>query len=178
MGILTGGYLKMYTKKLQLQLQRQLTSVMLRHNKVQKQVGEMEKQLTRMQQNQNSVFNAQVQAYNYGGYQRIFGIDPNTGQSKINPNDAVAMQTANNAYQAFQQRSAMMAQQQKFLQDEVFEQYRTMQLDPLQNLEESLAMEKASLESRLATIKEQHESAKEMEKDSRKDVVPDYTGQG
>ncbi|HIS35330.1 TPA: hypothetical protein IAC10_01680 [Candidatus Scatousia excrementigallinarum] len=178
MGILTGGYLKMYTKKLQLQLQRQLTSVMLRHNKVQKQVGEMEKQLTRMQQNQNSVFNASMQAANYGAYQSIFGINPQTGQSSINANDAQAMQTANNQYQAAQQYNSIMFQQQKFMMDESFEQFRTMQLEPLQNLEESLAMEKASLESRLATIKEQHESAKEMEKDSRKDVVPDYTGQG
>ena len=170
MGILTGGYLKMYTKKLQLQLQRQLTSVMLRHNKVQKQVGEMEKQLTRMQQNQNSVFNASMQAANYGSYQSIF--------SNLDANDAQAVQNANNQYQAAQQYNAIMFQQQKFIQEEAFEQFRTMQLEPLQNLEESLAMEKASLESRLATVKEQHESAKEMEKDSRKDVVPDYTGQG
>ena len=178
MGLLTGGYLKMYTKKLQLQLQHQLTSVMLRHNRVQKQVGEMERRLTQMQQQQNSTFNATIQAKNYGAYASIFGIDPNTGQSTINPNDVQAMQTANNSYQAAQQRIAVLSQQQKFMMDESFEQFRTMQLEPLQQLEESLAMEKANLESRLATIKEQHESAQAMEKESRKDAVPDYTGQG
>lgn len=178
MGILTGGYLKSYTKKMQLQLQRQLSKVILRFNKVQKQVGDMEKRLTTMQQSQNSVFNSTVQAYNYGAYQSIFGIDPKTGQSTINPNDTVAMQMANNQYQAAQQRIAVMSQQQKFMMDETFDQFRTMQLEPLQNLEESLALEKTNLESRLATIKEQHEAAKEMEKDSRKDAIPDYTGQG
>lgn len=178
MGLLTAGYLKMYTKKLQLSLQRQLTSVMLRHNKVQKQVGEMERRLNQMQQGQNSIFNAQLQAANWTAYNKAFEVDMATGKSTINANDANAMQAANSQYQYQQQLNSVMFQQQKLYQDNVFEEFRTMQLEPLQNLEESLAMEKANLESRLATIKEQNESAKQMEKDSLKDAVPDYTGQG
>lgn len=178
MGLLTAGYLKMYTKKLQLSLQRQLTSVMLRHNKIQKQVGEMERRLNQMQQGQNSIFNSQLQAANWAAYNSAFGVDPATGKSTIDANDANAMQAANSQYQYHQQLNAVMYQQQRLYQENVFEEFRTMQLEPLQQLEESLALEKANLESRLATIKEQNESAKQMEKDSLKDAVPDYTGQG
>lgn len=182
MGILTGGYLKMYTKKLQLQLQRQLTSVMLRYNKVQKQVGEMEKRLTNMQQSQNQVLNSEMQAANAGLYTSVFqglqGAQAANGNTTIDTTQAAAIQQANMLYQQGQQYNSVFFTMKKFNMDESFEQFRTMQLEPLQNLEERLAMEKANLETRLATIKEQNEAAKEMEKDSRKDAIPDYTGQG
>ncbi len=182
MGLLTGGYLKMYTKKLQLQLQHQLTSVMLRHNRVQKQVGEMERRLTQMQQSQNQVINSQMQAANAGLYGSVFqgmgDFKAADGNTQVDTAQAAAIQQANMLYQQGQQYNSVFFTMQKFAMDESFEQFRTMQLEPLQQLEESLAMEKANLESRLATIKEQHESAQAMEKDSRKDAVPDYTGQG
>ena len=115
---------------------------------------------------------------NWNAYNTAFAVDPTTGQSTIDANDANAMQAASSQYQMMQQKNAVLAQQAKLFQENVFEQFRTAQLEPLQQLEESLAMEKASLETRLATIKEQYDAAKQMEKDSIKDVTPDYTGQG
>ena len=81
-------------------------------------------------------------------------------------------------YQQAQQYNSVFFTQQKFLQEQNFDQFRQMQLEPLQQLEESLAIEKANIETRLATVKEQEESAKAMEKQDRKDAVADYTGQG
>lgn len=170
MGFLTGGYLKMYSARLRLQLQHQLTSITMRHNKIQKQVGEMEKRLTQMQQSQTSMCNAQMQADNAGLYQSIF-----TG---LNAEDANAVQMANARYQRGQQLNAVLYQQSKFMQENSFEEIRQMQLEPLQQLEERLAIEKANLETRVATVKEQEDSAKQMEKQDRKDAVADYTGQG
>ena len=177
MGFLTGGYLKMYSARLRLQLQHQLTSITMRHNKIQKQVGEMERRLTQMQQSQTSVFNAQLQASNAGLYQNLFGMDKN-GKLPFDPNDVAAVQMANSKYQQGQQINSVMFQQAKFQQENAFEEIRQMQLEPLQQLEESLAIEKANLETRLSTVKEQEESAKQMEKQDRKDAVADYTGQG
>ena len=178
MGILTAGFLKMYTKKLQLQLQNQLTRVTLQHNKIQKQIANQERMVNQMEQRQNSIFNAGLQVANWNAYNTAFAVDPTTNQSTIDANDANAMQAASSQYQMMQQKNAVLAQQAKLYQENVFEQFRTMQLEPLQQLEETLAMEKASLETRLATVKEQYDAAKQMEKDSIKDVTPDYTGQG
>ncbi len=182
MGFLTGGYLKMYSAKLRLQLQHQLTSITMRHNKVQKQVGEMEKRLTQMQQSQNQMLNASMQAANAGAYSSIFqgmgSFGPANGTNPIDTSQSTQLQQANLMYQQAQQYNSVFFTQQKFLQEQNFDQFRQMQLEPLQQLEESLAIEKANIETRLATVKEQEESAKAMEKQDRKDAVADYTGQG
>lgn len=182
MGFLTGGYLKMYSAKLRLQLQHQLTSITMRHNKVQKQVGEMEKRLTQMQQSQNQMMSASMQAANAGAYASIFqgmgNLGPANGTNQIDTSQATQIQQANLLYQQAQQYNSVFFTQQKFIQEQNFDQFRQMQLEPLQQLEESLAIEKANIETRLATVKEQEESAKAMEKQDRKDAVADYTGQG
>lgn len=182
MGFLTGGYLKMYSARLRLQLQHQLTSITMRHNKIQKQVGEMEKRLTQMQQSQNQMFNGLMQSANAGAYASIFkgmgNLGAFDGSSQIDPSQATAIQAANMQYQQAQQYNSVFFTMKKFNADEGFEQFRQMQLEPLQQLEERLAIEKANLETRVATVKEQEESAKQMEKQDRKDAVADYTGQG
>ena len=101
------------------------------------------------EQRQNSIFNAGLQMANWNAYNTAFAVDPTTGQSTIDANDANAMQAASSQYQMMQQKNAVLAQQAKLFQENVFEQFRTAQLEPLQQLEESLAMEKASLETRL-----------------------------
>ena len=55
---------------------------------------------------------------------------------------------------------------------------RETQLEPLKDMEIALGQRKANIESRLKLIEGQEEAAKQMEKSSQKDFVPEYTGQG
>lgn len=182
MGFLTGAYLKMHAARMRIQLQHQLTSITMRYNRVQKQVGEMEKKLTAMQQQQNQVFNAEMQSANAGAYSSIFqglsGAKPANGSGTVDASQTAALQQANMEYQKAMQQNSVYYTMKKFNVDAEFDQFREMQLEPLKNLEEQLAVEKANLETRVATYKEQEESAKAMEKQDRKDAIADYTGQG
>ena len=74
--------------------------------------------------------------------------------------------------------NAMNAQMTKSLIEQQFEQMSEAQLEPLKNMEEQLAMEKANLESRIKLIEGQEQASREMEKSSQKDFVPEYTGGG
>ena len=61
---------------------------------------------------------------------------------------------------------------------QMMDMYREAQLEPLKNMEDSLATEKATLETRIQTLTDQEKAAQEMEKQGAKDMAPDYTGQG
>ena len=88
------------------------------------------------------------------------------------------MTTANVNYQNTLAMNAMNAQMTKSLIEQQFEQMSEAQLEPLKNMEEQLAMEKANLESRIKLIEGQEQASREMEKSSQKDFVPEYTGGG
>lgn len=82
------------------------------------------------------------------------------------------------AYQNTQQQMQMQFAQAQSIWADQFEMMREAQLQPLKDLEESLAVRKANIESRIKLIEGQEQAAQQMEKSSQKDFVPDYTGQG
>lgn len=170
MGFLTGAFLKMYTTRMRLQLQHQLTSVTLRQNRITKQIGDMEKKLTQMKQAATMGVSAYTQTQNANMMNSIFG--------SIDKNDTNAMTQANVQYQNMMASSAMNAQLTKNQIEQQYEQMSEDQLEPLKNMEEQLAMEKANLESRIKLVEGQEQASREMEKSSQKDFVPEYTGGG
>lgn len=170
MGFLTGAFLKMYTTRMRLQLQHQLTSVTLRQNRITKQIGDMEKKITQMKQAEAMGVSAYTQTQNANMMNSIFG--------NIDKNDTNAMTQANVQYQNMMASSAMNAQLSKNFIEQRYEQISEDQLEPLKNMEEQLAMEKANLESRIKLIEGQEEASRQMEKSSQKDFVPEYTGGG
>ena len=170
MGFLTGAFLKMYTTRMRIQLQHQLTRVTMRQNRITKQIGDMEKKLTQWKQACNSGIGASTQMEIAKKMTSIFqGVDKN---------DTNAMTNANIQYQQVAAMAQMNAQLQKTQIEQNFDMMSEQQLEPLKNMEEQLAMEKANLESRIKLIEGQEQAAREMEKSSQKDFVPEYTGGG
>lgn len=170
MGFLTGAFLKMYTTRMRIQLQHQLTRVTMRQNRITKQIGDMEKKITQMKQAATMGVSSSMQMSNAQAasifQQAAAGADTN------------AMTTANVNYQNTLAMNAMNAQMSKSMIEQQFDQMSEAQLEPLKNMEEQLAMEKANLESRIKLIEGQEQASREMEKSSQKDFVPEYTGGG
>lgn len=170
MGFLTGAFLKMYTTRMRIQLQHQLTRVTMRQNRITKQIGDMEKKLTQMKQAFNSGIGASTQMQ--------IARDMNSIFQGVNKNDTNAMTNANIQFQQASAMRQMDAQLQKTQVEQYFDMMSEQQLEPLKNMEEQLAMEKANLESRIKLIEGQEQASREMEKSSQKDFVPEYTGGG
>ncbi len=170
MGFLTGAFLKMYTTRMRIQLQHQLTTVTMRQNRITKQIGDMEKKITQMKQAATMGVSSSMQMSNAEAasifQQAAAGADTN------------AMTTANVNYQNTLAMNAMNAQMSKSMIEQYYDQMSEAQLEPLKNMEEQLAMEKANLESRIKLIEGQEQASREMEKSSQKDFVPEYTGGG
>lgn len=175
MGFLTGAFLKMYTTRMRLQLQHQLTSVTLRQNRITKQIGDMEKKITQMKQAATMGVSASTQLRNANAYNSIFS---NVSKDASGEYNSTQLTQANMEYQQQMANSAMMAQLSKNQIEQQYEQMSEAQLEPLKNMEEQLAMEKANLESRIKLIEGQEEASRQMEKSSQKDFVPEYTGGG
>ena len=170
MGFLTGAFLKMYTTRMRIQLQHQLTTVTMRQNRITKQIGDMEKKITQMKQAATMGVSSSMQMSNAEAasifQQAAAGADTN------------AMTTANVNYQNTLAMNAMNAQMSKSMIEQYYDQMSEAQLEPLKNMEEQLAMEKANLESRIKLIEGQEQASRDMEKSSQKDFVPEYTGGG
>ena len=82
---------------------------------------------------------------------------------------------------AYQQRQAYAQAEFNYQNDLLtaqFDMYREANLEPLKIKEDTLATEKATLETRIQTLSDQEKAAQEMEKQGAKDMAPDYTGQG
>lgn len=170
MGFLTGAFLKMYTTRMRIQLQHQLTTVTMRQNRITKQIGDMEKKITQMKQAATMGVSSSMQMSNAAAAS-IF-------QQATASGDTNAMTKANVDYQNTLAMNAMNAQMSKSMIEQQFDQMSEAQLEPLKNMEEQLAMEKANLESRIKLIEGQEDASKKMEQASQKDFVPEYTGGG
>ena len=88
------------------------------------------------------------------------------------------MMSINSAFTMKQQDIALQFSQMQSQQDMAMQEFEEAQLEPLKNMEESLQVEKASIESQLKLVEGQEKAAGEMEKSSSKDFVPEYTGGG
>lgn len=164
MGFFTGAYLKIMTGKMKRQLQFRMTQVTMQMNRVTKQIGDMEKQLQNAENSQrnaiksDSIFKLQASTSGLFGNEANYGAD----QKKYQQAQALSQQ-----YAAFAEQNLTNN----------MEMYRQLQLEPLKNMEDSLATEKATLETRIATLTDQEKAAQEMEKAGAKDMAPNYTGQ-
>lgn len=172
MGFLTGAYLKMASARMRLQLQNELTSITMQMQRVTKQMGQMEKMLNSQQRSAEVAMRTQMQ-------QGIFTMAREAGLDLSNPGSLYKANPSNmNLFSAAQQQMQHQYAQAQSIWADHFENAREAQLEPLKNLEVSLSIRKANIESRLKLIEGQEEASKQMEKSSQKDFVPEYTGQG
>lgn len=182
MGFLTGAYLKMQSARMRLQLQNELTRITMQMNRVTKQVGQMERMMSSQQRQMNMAMQNQ---YRFGmtnlaneqGFNFLNGASL-WDAAKLSEEEKAERVMKMQAYQNTQQYMQMQFSQAQSIWADQFEMMREAQLQPLKDLEESLAVRKANIESRLKLIEGQEQAAQQMEKSSQKDFVPDYTGQG
>ena len=183
MGFLTGAYLKMQTARMRLQLQNELTQITMQMNRVTKQVGQMERMMSSQQRQMNMALQNQ---YRYGmtnlaneqGFNFLNGVNIWDAAAKLSDEEKAERLQKMQGYQYTQQQMQMYFSQAQSIWADQFEMMREAQLQPLKDLEESLGVRKANIESRLKLIEGQEQAAQQMEKSSPKDFVPDYTGQG
>ncbi len=175
MGFLTGAYLKTSSARMRLQLQNELTSIMSKMQRVQKQSQMMERNIAMQHRNTNSALQYQFQGAmsQLGQQYNIFSPDGSIFSGQQDPSRMEAMQR----YQYAQSQMQMEYSQSKAMWDNQFDMIKEAQLQPLKDMEEELAVRKANIESRLRLIEGQEEAAKKMEQASQKDFVPEYTGQ-
>ena len=171
MGFLTGAYLKMHSTRMRLQLQNELTRIVSQMNRVTKQIGQVERMMTAQQRNCNMAIQAQMQTAAMGAANRAGIFTPNSPEAQ---KQMAAMQQ----YSGVQQQIQYMGAQAQSTWADYFDMMREAQLEPLKDLEIELGQRKANIESRLKLIEGQEDAAKQMEKSSSKDFVPEYTGQG
>ena len=76
-----------------------------------------------------------------------------------------------------QQQLQAFIQMQNTMMEQRIETMKEQMLQPLKDLEESLQLEKDSLESQIQLAEADYNACKEMEKAGAKNMVPNYTGQ-
>lgn len=180
MGFLTGAYLKMQSARARLQLQNELTRIVSQMQRVTKQIGQVERMMTSQQRNCNMAIQAQMQVASQQAAQGA-GLNFNNMDNSIFVNsdspEAKAKMAAMQKYSAVQQQIQYMGAQAQSVWADHFDMMREANLEPLKDLEIALGQRKANIESQLKLIEGQEDAAKQMEKSSQKDFVPEYTGQ-
>ena len=107
------------------------------------------------------------------------------GVTDINSLDENQQKAFNAAYGLYNQKFAeakasadmYLAFQKQSIED-IFENLKETQLEPLKDEEEELQSEKDSLESRIQIAKQDYDACKTMEQDGTKMLKPDFTGNG
>lgn len=168
---------------MRLQLQNELTSIVSQMNRVTKQVGQMERMMSSQQRQMNMAMQNQyrfgmMDLANKQGLNFWNGVNVWDAAAGLSDAEKASRLEKMQAYQNTQQYMQMQFSQAQSIWADQFEMMREAQLQPLKDLEESLAVRKANIESRLKLIEGQEQAAQQMEKSSQKDFVPDYTGQG
>lgn len=180
MGFFTGSYLKSYSAVQRIRKQGQLTSVEMRLLSVQRQSSTYQKHISRMKNTQSMAIKANQNQELAGARnkmnQSIFTIQNDTSMS--DQDKSIRLTQINNDFAAVQQSISLKYAQQSSELEEAIQTAEEMQLEPLKNEEEALALEKNALESQIKLIEGQEQAAAQMEKSSQKDFVPEYTGGG
>ena len=177
MGFLSGAYGKLMAGKYLRSLQHRETMVQARLRRVTKQVGDMEKYLTRMEKQVNANMQRQYQMNMmntgiFGNYD-FFG---NTGGSPLGNVQLTDGQRQDFMVMSQYMQNQMMQAQNVWAQE--FDMIRESMLTPLKDEEDSIQTELDSIKSQIQLAQAEYDAKKEEEKAGAKNIAPDYTGQG
>ena len=192
MGFLLGAYGKLMAGNRLRSAQARLMSITRQIQKAARQAANVEKMINNYSRNMQYQMQMYTNAMGYGvDYQLSMGTqklrdsifdgitDPNSDEYKSAnikfTNDYTALQMW-----ASQQKQAqsMQAAQFKNYMEEMIDNMKETQLQPLKDLEEDLEQEKAQLETEIKMAEGQKEACEKMEDSGVKAIVPRYTGQG
>lgn len=173
MGFLSGAYGKLMAGKLVRQLQNQQTSIQLRLNRVSREIGNMQQMFSAKERNMRAQMQSQMNMVNMG----MLNGSTLIGQVGVKGTDAQTLQQQQ--YQAYMMNQQAMQQQFAMAQNvwqEQFEMEREAQMQPLQDLQDSLQTELDNLKTRLQLAENQYKAHQDEEKAGAKSFTPEYTG--
>lgn len=190
MGFLIGGFGKLMAGKRLRSLQTAMMSIQSQLRKATRQSADMQKyfdNLEKSSKTNNSIwasgmmtmFQTQWQndALQRCGFNSIEDFTASTDKAaKENYFQYMQAFATQNASQ--QQQLQAFIQMQNTMMEQRIEAMKEQMLQPLKDLEESLQLEKDSLESQIQLAQADYDACKEMEKAGAKNMVPNYTGQG
>lgn len=183
MGFLLGAFGKLSAGSRYRQLQGQMMRIQARARRATRDVANMTKLLDRQEKamlnNLTVGSNMQMSLFQNGlgvgmGIQALLQKHAAGGQlSETEQQSVGAYQQQLTNMKA--QNESMVAMQKQHITD-YFEMLRETQLEPLKDEEDSLQLEKESLESQIQLAKMDYEACKEMEKSDAQMLKPSYTG--
>lgn len=176
MGFLMGAYGKLMAGQRARSIQYQLTTIQSRLRRVTREIGDKEKMYQAQERNMKTMMQAQMQAAIYG----YMGLPMGANPAAMDPATAQQMWGSMDMTQYSQYAQAVQMQfaSANSMWQQAFELQRDADLNALKDLEESLQLEKDSLESQLKIAEQDYQANKEMEKQGAEKLKPDYTGQG
>ncbi len=177
MGFLSGAYGKLMAGKYLRSLQHRETMVQARLRRVTKEVGQMEKYLTRMEKQVNANMQRQYQmnmmSTGIFGNHDFFG---NNGGSPLGNVQLTDAQRQDFMVMSQYMQNQMMQAQNVWAQE--FDMIRESMLTPLKDEEDSIQTELDRIKSQIQLAQAEYDAKKEEEKAGAKNIAPDYTGQG
>ena len=193
MGFLLGAFGKLAAGQRMRDIQARMMRVQSRLRRATRDAANMEKMIDRQEKaalnSLTAQSNAAMNLAKSGLMSSIFGAGNASAIMTKVQNGTQLSTEESNSYSALmsqynQQVSNMSAtcetsaaMQKQQIQD-YFEQVREMQLQPLKDEEDSLSMEKDSLESQLQTASTDYKACQDMEKNDAKMLAPSYTAGG
>ena len=197
MGFLLGAYGKLAAGSRYRSLQARLMRIQSKLRRASRDVANMEKMIDRQQKNmeqgltlQNSTAKQMYQATMYTAMQNdptyvaaMKVINDNKGSTENNTSISDASTKISTIQAQFQQQISAMnsyadttTAMNKQQIENYIEQMRDQMLEPLKDEEDSLQLEKDTLESQIQVAKQDYEACQKMEQSDAKMLAPNYTG--
>lgn len=197
MGFLLGAYGKLAAGSRYRSLQARMMRIQSKLRRASRDVANMEKMIDRQQKNmeqgltlQNSTAKQMYQATMYTAMQNdptyaaaMKVIQDNKGSTENNTSISDASTKISTIQAQFQQQISAMnsyadttTAMNKQQIENYIEQMRDQMLEPLKDEEDSLQLEKDTLESQIQVAKQDYEACQKMEQSDVKMLAPNYTG--
>ncbi|HCB11226.1 MAG TPA: hypothetical protein DEO94_03615 [Cyanobacteria bacterium UBA11991] len=197
MGFLLGAYGKLAAGSRYRSLQARMMRIQSKLRRASRDVANMEKMIDRQQKNmeqgltlQNSTAKQMYQATMYTAMQNdptyaaaMKVIQDNKGSTENNTSISDASTKISTIQAQFQQQISAMnsyadttTAMNKQQIENYIEQMRDQMLEPLKDEEDSLQLEKDTLESQIQVAKQDYEACQKMEQSDAKMLAPNYTG--
>ncbi|MFI3301062.1 MAG: hypothetical protein R3Y28_06540 [Candidatus Gastranaerophilales bacterium] len=154
----------------------QMSTITRQLTRATKNIAKMESNLTKDFNSKKAAMQSTLNNQLSTQYQESFGTTDFTNGGAIQKMSTEKRTIATQEYTSYQQMAQAQYTEALALFESNYETFREAQLEPLQALEDSLQVQKDSLESQLQVATADYEAHKEAEK-SDKSYVMSYTGQ-
>ena len=183
MGFLLGAFGKLAAGSRYRSLQARMMRVQSRLRSAARSIEKMEKFIDKQKKLELNNITMQTNYYTNSFqaqmYQQLLvdnGINLATPQAKLSDTQQQALSNYQQAVSQSKSNIEMQMASYKQMIEDKWDQYREANLEPLKDEEDSLQLEKDSLESQVQIAKADYEACQKMEQTDAKNLAPNYTG--